>query len=293
MTNTVLLALIIVCVMIIVATTPDSEQYEYMTDRHINLGEIYGLCISSGGFKGYAFIGVIQELMNRGMDTSKITHFAGCSAGSLICAMLACGITPAQMLEHAKSDAMQTAFKQRNHNVIGDHFEKIVGSRITFRELHNRGKYLICPVTELSMSYPFLKCIYYSPDTSPDMRIGKAIALSSNIPLILSNNIKHTDGGMSDPYPIRKLQEYVHIDNIIGIRLDWDNELHDKSAWLKLRQQLSLANEPWAKRLLNNRLTDSEKNRTIIVKNNKMKHYIVTDQDLMTAYREGVHSVNF
>ncbi len=98
---------------------------------------------------------------------------------------------------------------------------------------------------------------------------------------------------MSDPYPIRKLQEYVHIDNIIGIRLDWDNELHDKSAWLKLRQQLSLANEPWAKRLLNNRLTDSEKNRTIIVKNNKMKHYIVTDQDLMTAYREGVHSVNF
>jgi len=293
MQNVVLLSLIIICIIIIVATTPSNEQYEYMSNPNINIQEIRGICISSGGFKGYAFIGAIQGLIDRGMDVAKLTHFVGCSAGSLICAMLACGITPQQMLDHAKSNMMQKAFKERDHGIISQYFEKIIGGSITFAELRGKGKYLICTVTELSSKYPFLRCKYYSPDTTPNVPISKAIALSSNIPFLLSNNITQTDGGMSDPYPIRKLQEYLHIDNIIGIRMDWDNELYDDSVLLKLRQKLSVAYEPWAKRILTNRLTDSEKNRTILIKNNNMNHYIVTDEDITNAYMEGVRSVDF
>ena len=49
------------------------------------------LALASGGPRGFAFIGAIEELQKRGYNISSI---AGTSAGSLVAVLYACGFKP-------------------------------------------------------------------------------------------------------------------------------------------------------------------------------------------------------
>ncbi len=54
-----------------------------------------GLCLSGGGVKGAAHIGVIKALEESGIQ---IDYISGCSSGSIVASMYAMGYTPMQML---------------------------------------------------------------------------------------------------------------------------------------------------------------------------------------------------
>lgn len=55
-----------------------------------------GLCLGGGGARGFAHIGVLKALHERGLEPSAIS---GCSMGGLIGALLAAGVSPDEMRE--------------------------------------------------------------------------------------------------------------------------------------------------------------------------------------------------
>jgi len=55
-----------------------------------------GLCLGGGGARGFAHIGVLRALAERGLEVSAI---AGCSMGGLVGALLAAGLSPEEMRE--------------------------------------------------------------------------------------------------------------------------------------------------------------------------------------------------
>lgn len=200
-----------------------------------------GIALEGGGVAGTAYAGVIDVLEEIGLY-SKLTHFAGSSAGSMVAGLMACRVLPHKVKEvllnldfkHLEDDSwfifrdIYRLCKEFGWNkgdaiekVYGDILEEYVGNRnITYADIKTRyNATLITTSTDLTEG----TTIYRSPESTPDMTLVEGVRESASIPLFycpVENNGKlMVDGGTLNNYPIKKLYDYLPREQVFGAKL--------------------------------------------------------------------------
>jgi NTE family protein len=199
------------------------------------------LVISGGGIKGIVFIGVfkyLEELDNVKIDIKRIYAV---SVGSIISLLYAIGYTSKEMEDEIfrmdtkslQSIRLKTFIKNYgldSGKKIMKWLEELIEKKgynktLTFKQLLKlRGVDLNIGSTNLNK----YKDVYFNNDTSPNLRIIRAIRMSIGIPLVFSS-VKYkgeiyVDGGVINSYPIKNIK---NLDNVLGLKILLNNELQD------------------------------------------------------------------
>jgi len=199
-----------------------------------------GIALEGGGVAGTSYAGLVEVLDQLGIY-SKLTHFAGSSAGAMVAGLMACRVVPA----HIREILLKLDYRQLEDNdwfvfrdlfrlynefgwnkgqaikqIYGDILEEYVGNRnITYAEVKEQfNATLITTATDVAAG----KTIYYGPDTSPDLSIVDGIRESISIPVfyipVRKDETIIVDGGMLNNYPIQKLYEYLPKEQVFGAK---------------------------------------------------------------------------
>lgn len=173
------------------------------------------LILEGGGVKGYAYPFALQELERlQIIKLANIHTFAGSSAGAITAALLACGMTPENLIEALsidfsvfqddKAGVLRDAWNIHKHfgycegKVFEDWFKtylkRLTGNfEITFAECHND---LHITATNLSCGYLNI----FNRKNTPHLTIWKAVRMSMSIPLFFKpykfRGDYYVDGGL-------------------------------------------------------------------------------------------------
>lgn len=195
--------------------------------------EIDTLVISGGGVKGISFIGVLKYLQQNKKDIN-ISKICCVSAGSVIGFLYAIGYTSEEMeaeilsknlldLQDVKLRTFLKNYGLDSGKGVVKWLEELVERKgynkmMTFKQLYKkRGIDLHIGATNLNKYTD----VFFNCETSPNLRVIRAIRMSIGIPLVFSA-IKykgdiHVDGGMINNYPIRLFED--NLDNVLGLKL--------------------------------------------------------------------------
>ena len=178
-----------------------------------------GLALSSGGARGLAHAGVIQVLEESGIPIAAI---AGCSMGAYVGSLWAAGLNGRQLEERAREIKDRSTLKALMDFIIppseglirGEklrrHLERDLGDK-TFADLD---KPLIIVATDLDRLVPH---VFDSGSVS------HAVHASAAIPAVCApvrlNSRRYTDGGASEPLPVRLLKQRFQLDAVIAVNV--------------------------------------------------------------------------
>lgn len=204
-----------------------------------------GLCLSGGGVKGAAHIGVIKALEEEGI---KINCLSGTSSGSIVAALYSMGYTPKQMIELFKIYARDIS-KIDFCTIIKLIFGLIFKRKIYIEGLNNGAKLgkliqeqaekkniklikdikipLVIPSVNLFDGSIYLFSSQknnrnYSDEVKviSNIEIGKAVQASCSYPgIFCPTNVlgkKLIDGGVRQNTPWKELKE-IGVDKIISV----------------------------------------------------------------------------
>lgn len=212
------------------------------------------LVFEGGGVKGIAYVGVLEELVNRNI-LQNIQRVGGTSAGAINAILLALDYSPEQTSE-ILSDLNFNRFLDDSWGVVrdtkrlvdefgwykGDYFKDWIASvvekktgnpRSTFNDLGNLDfKELFLVGTNLSTGYSEV----FSREHTPRVSVADAARISMSIPLFFSavrslRSDVYVDGGLLRNYPVKLFDREKYIDSqdleIHGLRqpyYDSDNQ---------------------------------------------------------------------
>lgn len=176
-----------------------------------------GLALSAGGAKGLAHVGVLQVLEEEGIEIDAI---AGCSMGSYIGALWACGYSGTDLEELAEeiqdrkklwklSDPVLPPLSGLFHGQKAKrHLMKSIGE-IRFEDLARR-----------------LLVVTFDLDTKERLviregRIADAVHASCAMPGIIKPVVlgghRCADGGVVDPLPVATIRKFSDVDIVIAV----------------------------------------------------------------------------
>jgi len=177
-----------------------------------------GLALGGGGAKGIAHIGVLKVFEEYGIKFSAI---AGTSAGSLIAAGHALGLSSDEFIRRSKDFVTKKFTRISNFRVFSDSLIKDGDINDAIKDIVGEN------TTEADLKIPFLA-------TAIDLESGKEIVLtkgklweivraSSALPFIFSPVFldEHylVDGGLLNNVPVDHLREQHDLDLIIGVEV--------------------------------------------------------------------------
>jgi predicted acylesterase/phospholipase RssA len=195
-----------------------------------------GLCLSSGGIKGVCQLGALAIFEMKGY-LKFINRFSGCSIGSIITLLLACGWKPIELYRRAvkvklfngMSDINIETFKTKHglisNDMLRQELETLViekrGKLPTMLDFHNEGIYLSFSICD-RRTKTGKKLDWQS---HPLLLATEGALMSSNMPVIFPpmefDGMKVTDGALSNPFPIDYLDN--NRDRILGIAVYGDS----------------------------------------------------------------------
>jgi NTE family protein len=178
-----------------------------------------GLVLSSGGSRGIAHAGVIQVLEENDIPIAAV---AGCSMGAYVGALWAAGLDGKALEERAREIKDRATFKKLLDFIvppseglirgekIRQHLERDLGTK-TFEKLERE---LIIVATDLDRLMPHV---------FDRGRVSTAVHASAAIPAICApvhlNGRRFTDGGASEPLPVRLLRQHGRVDHVIAVNV--------------------------------------------------------------------------
>lgn len=185
------------------------------------------LVVSGGGLKGVAALGAVHALRRRGMLTG-VKTMVGTSAGALVCAALACGRDPVEVVKLLGPHAFRPdislaglggAFGLDSGQGLTEFADAILGGRYTFGGIQREhGIRLVVCVTNVAERRP----VYLCPETHPDMDVALALRMSCSIPLYFAavrlGEAVYVDGVLTDNFPCEWAVEQGSR-CVLGIRL--------------------------------------------------------------------------
>ncbi len=171
-----------------------------------------GICLSGGGARGMAHIGVLKALEEHAIFPDAIS---GASAGSIVGSLYASGMSPTEILDMAKHQSLFKAFRLGlpgtgltnlsylkdilNENITHDSFETL------------RKKLFVCVSNLHSGEYEILNT----------GSLYDAVVASSSIPIFFEpveiEGKKYVDGGLLNNLPIEPLK--ASCDLVIGVNV--------------------------------------------------------------------------
>jgi predicted acylesterase/phospholipase RssA len=176
------------------------------------------LVVAGGASKCISGVGALHYLHIRG-KLDFIEHYAGTSAGGMLCYFLAIGYTPFELIHFLCSSNFIDEFQNLNiagvvdqkglinYYIVQEYFEKLTINKIgylpTFRDLRLKmGKNLTLVTYNLTKN----KVEYLNADTYPEMSCLSALRMTINVPLLFErffyNSCEYLDGGLVDNFPI-------------------------------------------------------------------------------------------
>lgn len=178
-----------------------------------------GLCLSSGGARGLAHVGVIQVLEEEGIPISAV---AGSSMGAYVGSLWAAGFNGTQLESLAREIRDRRAlfrlldplFPPSAGLIRGEkirrHLERSLGS-MTFAEMK---KPLLVVATDLDSLEPKVF------DRGP---VAEAVHASAAIPGVCApvplHGRRYTDGGASEPLPVDLLRRRLGVDHVLAVNV--------------------------------------------------------------------------
>lgn len=194
------------------------------------------LCVGSAGIKGLAEIGAAYYFWSHGCFEN-IQTYIGSSAGALLNMLLLLGFNPIQILEYSlemklfndlsevKWAEIPREFGLVSNSTFDDLFAKrltkLVKSKCkgkipTLKEFYNMNKKNLIFVT---VSLREEKAVYKNHISDPNLDLITVLRMSSNSPIVFGkleyDNDMFSDGGLTVPYPINKLDDGTK--QILGI----------------------------------------------------------------------------
>jgi len=173
----------------------------------------YGICLSGGGALGYAHIGVLQALLEHGIEPEVVS---GSSMGAIIGTLYAAGYSPAEMLEINKIDKLYEIHKliipAFTHKGFATHktLRKLLQDTVPHNSFENLKRELhICISNIGDATYKFVK----------SGNLHDYVVASASIPGIyevnyIDNGI-YVDGGLLNNLPADAIREQCKI--LIGV----------------------------------------------------------------------------
>jgi predicted acylesterase/phospholipase RssA len=185
------------------------------------------LCLGAGGIKGLDELGAIWWFWLNG-NLEKLHSYIGSSIGGIICALLAMGWLPHQILEYAIDaelfkDVSELPVTQVVHEFgivsnksfddalgkkLGDMIIKKLGKIPTLLEFYEKTQKRVVFVI---VSLKGEKLLYADHKSHPDMNLMTALRSTSNTPFIFGK-LEHqkdflVDGAIMDPFPVNYLDD--------------------------------------------------------------------------------------
>jgi predicted acylesterase/phospholipase RssA len=187
--------------------------------------------ISGGSVKGFAVLGAIYEMENKGiLNLQDVNTYVGVSSGSLMSLLFVVGFTPMQIIQKVLSskvfDAITKSINFGNvwnglgafsyepiHNFMLNTIVEKIGYIPTMKDVRERlGKRLII----ISYNETEEKTVVFDSDNSKynDLSTLVLTRCSSNLPWFFSdfnvNGINYTDGGLVDNFPVHLVDNGNH-----------------------------------------------------------------------------------
>ncbi|HDR51319.1 MAG TPA: patatin [Mariniphaga anaerophila] len=171
-----------------------------------------GLVLSGGGTRGFAHLGVIAALYEKGIRPDVIS---GTSVGAIVGAFIASGKTPEEILKIFNKGWF---FKYTNLHIPLDGMLKLNGlqeviqKEISYKNIEDLPIPFFISVSNLNTGKVEYK------NSGP---LDKTILASSSIPVLFSpvelNGQKYVDGGLVDNIPVEPIKN--DCDNIIAVNI--------------------------------------------------------------------------
>ncbi len=212
-----------------------------------------GLALSSGGAKGFAYVGVIQALEKHGIEVDAI---AGCSMGAYIGALWAYGYDSKYILHKALElhgrwglwKLIDPVFPPRRGFIRGEKIKSMLKQSIGDAQFCD----LLRPMQVVATNLETLESRVF--DTGD---VATAVQASSAIPgvclPVTIDGETYVDGGVVNPLPVNLLREQG-IEKVIAVNTIPTPALmrcaRERARELAERN----ARKPWWKRLLNRQL---------------------------------------
>lgn len=233
-----------------------------------------GLALGGGGTRGFAHLGVIKALEEKGIRPDV---FSGTSAGAIVGALLAAEKTPDEIMEIMKdikiTDAAKIKFPMNGFATLdnlGSHLNKLLEGK-TFSDLEYP---LNVSVSNLNTG----KVEYINRGN-----VAKAVQASSSIPLLFSpvsiNGQFYIDGGLLDNVPVKPLIDQC--DQIIAVDIMPIKELERIEGITEIISQIfhmSVSMQP-----------DKEENCDIVIKLEELSEYHILD----TSQNEKIFDIGY
>ena len=171
----------------------------------------FGLALGGGGTRGFAHIGAIKALKEKGIEPE---IFAGTSAGAIVAGLLAANKTPDEIMAFLKDVRLNDA-------------AKITLPGAGFASLDNLGKKLDAILDHkdfADLPYPLYVCVSNLNTGRVEYinsgNVALAIQASASIPILFTpvtiNGFQYVDGGVLDNVPVSplvaKCQRLIAID---------------------------------------------------------------------------------
>ena len=171
-----------------------------------------GLCLSGGGAKGIAHIGVIKALQEAGIYPDMV---AGTSAGSVVGALYAAGKSPEEMLDFVRDGSL---FKIYKVVLPSDGLTKLTYLREKLEQIIEHDSF---EELERPLFVAITNLINGSYEIRSKGPLFDVIVASSSIPLVFSpvaiDGHLYVDGGVLANFPVQPLVKRADV--IIGVNL--------------------------------------------------------------------------
>lgn len=209
-----------------------------------------GLAFSSGGAKGFAYVGVIQALEENGIEVDMI---AGCSMGAYIGSLWAAGHDSRFIRDKAMElsgrwgrwKLIDPVFPPRRGFIGGEKIKKLLGKSIGTAHFCDMLRPLRVVATNLAT---LERKVFDSGE------VATAVHASSAIPGVCApvtiDREEYVDGGVVDPLPVDLLRA-EGIERVIAVNTVPTHNLLHQTRERDLRLQAKLAKRPWWKRIFN------------------------------------------
>jgi len=179
-----------------------------------------GISLSGGGAKGIAHVGVLQALIDHGIELDII---AGTSAGAIVGALFAAGIPPSEMLSAIRNTSYLRIFAlQWPNRGLGDmaYLNKLLARMIQVDSFANLKKPLYVTLTNLNSGQVEIR------NRGP---LFNVVSASCSVPILFKpveiDGSHYLDGGIGMNMPVRCL--IGKCDLIVGVNLVNHHPLSD------------------------------------------------------------------
>lgn len=183
-----------------------------------------GLALGSGGFRGFAHVGVIQVLLENNIP---IDFISGSSIGALAAAYYSLHSEVAglegKIRDKQKGRVLGISdFGFRGGLVSGRKYEKIIETLLGHHFFEDVKIPLRIIATDLASGEPFV---------FKEGKLATAVRASSSVPIVFEpvkyHGHRFIDGALSDPVPVDVLKD-LGADEIIAVNLYHKNEFIEK-----------------------------------------------------------------